>query len=173
MDPQVEFMTLFLKHQADLKAFLGSLVRDRHARDDLFQEVALTLWQKFDTYDRGRSFGGWARGVAAKKVLQRWERVERLPLPFPPEAVQALVDAYERSEAAESARADALEKCLESLSDKSRRLLAMRYEESLSLAQIAHAVGATLDAVHKALSRLRVRLQECVEQRLAAGEVSP
>ena len=47
MDPQNEFLTLFLEHQVGVRAFIGSLVRDRHTRDDLFQEVALTLWHEF------------------------------------------------------------------------------------------------------------------------------
>jgi RNA polymerase sigma-70 factor (ECF subfamily) len=164
-----EFITLFLKHQADLKAFIGSLVRDRHARDDVLQEVALTLWQRFSTYEPQRSFGAWARGIAAKKILQRWEKLDRMPQPFAPQVIQALLDAYERTAAAAPARSDALERCLQDLPDKSRRLLELRYEQALTLGEIARRVGSTLDAVHKALSRLRTRLQECVEQRLAAA----
>jgi RNA polymerase sigma-70 factor (ECF subfamily) len=173
MDGQATFLPLFLKHQAELKALIGSLVRDRHAREDVFQEVALTLWEKFADYDPRRPFGAWARGVAAKKILQRWERDGRFPLPFAPEALQAVLDAYERTEAAAPARNDALERCLEDLPEKSRRLLVLRYEHSLGLAEIAGQVGSTLDAVHKALSRIRTRLQVCVEQRMtAAGELS-
>jgi RNA polymerase sigma-70 factor (ECF subfamily) len=170
MDTHAEFMMLFLRHQAELKAFIGSLVRDRHARDDLFQEVALILWEKFSAYDPGRSFGAWARGIAAKKVMQSWEKAGRLPLPFAPAAIQALLDAFERTEASTSAQGVALERCMEDLPEKSRQLLALRYEQALSLGQIAERVGSTLAAVDKALARLRARLQECVEQRLAAGE---
>jgi RNA polymerase sigma-70 factor, ECF subfamily len=169
MESQVEFMTLFLRHQAEVKAFIGSLVKDRHARDDVFQEVALILWEKFPTYEPNRSFGAWARGIAAKKVLQRWEQARRLPLPFAPQTIQALLDAFERTEARVPAQSAALERCLEDLPEKSRRLLVLRYEQALNLKQIAQQVGSTLDAVHKALSRMRVRLQECVEQRLRAG----
>jgi RNA polymerase sigma-70 factor (ECF subfamily) len=168
MDRQVDFMSLFLRHQEDVRAFIGSLVRDRHARDDVFQEVSLVLWERFSAYDRSRSFGAWARGIAAKKIMQRWEQDGRHPLPFAPAAIQALLDAYERTEALSSARADALERCLEDVPEKSRHLLSLRYEHSLSLADIAREANSTLDAVHKALSRLRSRLQECVEQRLAA-----
>jgi RNA polymerase sigma-70 factor (ECF subfamily) len=171
VDPQVEFITLFLKHQGDLRAFIGSLVRDRHARDDTFQDVALTLWRKFATYDCQRSFGGWARGIAANTILQRWEKAGRAPTPFSPEAIQAIVEAYDRTEARASARQDALERCMERLPGKSRRLVEMRYGESLSLNQIAQRVGGTLGGVHKALSRIRTRLHECVERYSAAGEL--
>src|SRR5262249_44821527 len=128
MELHNEFLPLFLEHQVGVRAFIGSLVRDRHARDDLFQEVALVLWNEFPRYDRSRSFGAWARGLAANKVMQRWQKENRLPIPFPPEAIQALLDAYDRSEDSESQKAEALEQCLEQLPAKSRRLLALRYE---------------------------------------------
>jgi RNA polymerase sigma-70 factor (ECF subfamily) len=170
MGPHGEFLPLFLEHQVGVRAFIGSLVRDRHTRDDLFQEVALTLWHEFPRYDRTRSFGAWARGIAANKVLQRWHRDNRLPVPFAPEAIAALLDAYDRSEKVESLRAEALEQCLEQLPEKSRQLLALRYERSLKLAEIADRLKTTLDAVHKALSRIRDRLGRCVERRLAAAQ---
>jgi RNA polymerase sigma-70 factor (ECF subfamily) len=170
MDSQSAFLSLFLRHQVEVRAFIGALVRDRHAAEDVFQEVALTLWHEFGRYDRTRPFGAWARGIAAKKVLQRWHKDARRPVPFSPEAIQALLDAHERTETAASLRAEALEQCLEQLPEKSRRLLALRYEQSLKLAEIAGRLRASLDAVHKALCRLRARLQECVQRRLAAAQ---
>src|SRR5262249_49497912 len=141
MDQQEEFLRLFLTHQADVRAFVGSLIRDRHASEDVFQEVALTLWQEFHRYDRVRSFRAWAGGIAAKKVLQRWDKTSRLPVPFAPEAIQAVLDAYDRTEASASPRAEALQQCLEELPEKSRRLLALRYEKALKLHEIARHLG--------------------------------
>jgi RNA polymerase sigma-70 factor (ECF subfamily) len=170
MDPQGEFLKLFLEHMVGVQAFLGALVRDREARDDLFQEVALTLWHEFPRYDRTRPFGAWARGIAANKALQRLRKDARLPVPFPPASIQALLDAYDRTEGDDSLREEALRACLDELPEKSRRLLALRYEQSLKLHEIAARVRATLDAVHKALSRLRTRLQGCVRRRLAVAQ---
>jgi len=168
MDLQEDFLRLFLVTQSEIRAFIGSLIRDRHGCDDVFQEVALVLWKEFQRYDRSRSFGAWARGIAAKKVMQRWERLGRQPIPFSPQAMQAILEAYDRSEATALPQADALQRCLEQLPDKSRQLLVLRYEKSLKLGQIAQSANSSLDAVHKALSRIRQRLQECVERRLAA-----
>jgi RNA polymerase sigma-70 factor (ECF subfamily) len=168
LDAHSEFLKRFLQHESDLKAFIGSLIRDPHARDDLFQDVALVLWEKYVSYDPARSFGAWARGVAGKRIMQRWEREGRTPLPFSPQAIQAIADAYERTESSASDRAAALELCLERLPRRSRDLLALRYEQNLTLNEIAVRLGRTLDAVHKALSRIRSRLQECVQKRLAS-----
>jgi RNA polymerase sigma-70 factor (ECF subfamily) len=166
MNGQEDFLRLFLRHEGDLRAFIGSLVRDRHAREDVFQETCLTLWQEFARYDPARPFGAWARGVAANKIMRRWEKDKRFPTPFPPEAVMAVLDAYDRTEATADAGADALEQCLQRLPERSRRLLAMRYQRSLALEAIAAAVESTLEAVQKALSRIRIRLAECVREKL-------
>src|SRR5262249_51402554 len=147
LDAHSEFLKRFLQHESDLKAFIGSLVRDPHARDDVFQDVALVLWEKYSSYDATRSFGAWARGIAGKRVMQRWEREGRTPLPFSPRAIEAIADAYERTASNASDRAGALELCLESLPRRSRDLLTLRYEQSLTLNEIATRLGRTLDAV--------------------------
>ena len=45
----------------------------------------------------------------------------------------------------------------------------MRYEESLKLKDIAERVAGTLDAVHKALSRIRDGLRGCMDRELGLG----
>jgi RNA polymerase sigma-70 factor (ECF subfamily) len=168
MDRHEEFLRLFLKSELEIRAFTRSLVRDWHACDDVFQDVALTLWKEFDRYDASRSFAAWARGVAANKILQRWDKVSRVPVPFSPDAIQAISDAYDRSEAAAPHQAEALQHCLQRLPEKSRRLLILRYERSFKLDAIARELGATLDAIAQALSRLRSRLRKCMIDWLAA-----
>jgi RNA polymerase sigma-70 factor (ECF subfamily) len=181
MDRHEEFLRLFLTHQGDVRAFVGSLLRQPAARDDVVQETALVLWRKFDTFDPSRSFGAWARGIAANLVRQRLEKDGRHAQTLPPEVLPAIVAAYDRTElggpegpngdSPQQSRRDALELCLKELPDKSRSLLTMRYEEGLSSAKAAERVGSTADAIHKALSRIRLKLEACIQRRLRlAGE---
>ena len=102
----------------------------------------------------------------AKEILKRRDKKRRYPVLFSPEALAALVEAFDRVEAAPTDQHVALEQCLEKLPDRSRRLLKLRYEQSLKLREVAEVLGASLDSVHKALSRLRDRLRDCVERRL-------
>jgi RNA polymerase sigma-70 factor (ECF subfamily) len=144
------------------------MIRDRHAREDLFQETALALWRDIGRYDPSRPFGAWARGVAAHKVLQGWAKARRVPVTLTPEAIQAVGEACERVECDAGVEQEALRKCLDELSGKSRHLLELRYEKSLQLDEMARLLESTLGAVHKSLSRIRQHLQRCVEFRLAA-----
>jgi RNA polymerase sigma-70 factor (ECF subfamily) len=166
MADDARFLKLLLQHQEDLRAFIASTVRDRAAAEDLFQDVCLALWQGFASYDPARPFGAWARGVAFHKVLQAREKTRRLPLAFSPEAVQAVLDAYDRAEP-EPADLEPLRDCIGRLPERSRELLALRYGQALALSEIARRVGGTLDAVHKTLSRIRAALQECLQRKAA------
>ena len=168
MDDRNTFLRTLLAHEADLRAFIGSLVRDRHAREDVFQDVAVTLWRQADRYDPARSFGAWARGVAANKILQRRREDLRFPVVFLPETIQAVLQAFDRTEHDAPGRPEALAECLKQLPEEPRRLLALKYEEDLHADQIAQRVGRTLDAVYRALSRIRAALEECVRRRMAS-----
>jgi len=170
MDRQEHFLRLFLQHQADVRAFIGSLVREPQARDDLFQEVALVCWRDFARYDPARSFGAWARGIAANKVKQAWAKASHTPMPFSPETVDAILAAFDRTAADVSPRLDALRECVDELPERPRRLLAFRYQHALSPAEIARRLESTRDAVYKALARLRARLEDCIRRRLALRE---
>jgi RNA polymerase sigma-70 factor (ECF subfamily) len=168
MNDSPEFLPLFLTHQGDLRAFIGALVRDPQAREDIFQNVSLTLWESFDRYDRGRSFGAWARGIAAKKVMHEHRRNARFPLLLPPEAIQAVADAYDRTESAGGPRQAALSECLRRLPAKTREILTLRYDGELSGEGIALRTGTSLAAVHQTLSRARAALSDCIRLKLNA-----
>lgn len=162
------FLTQFLRCEADLRAFIGAMVRDVHAREDVFQEVALTLWRHFSRYDSSRPFGAWARGVAANKLLERYRGDRRLPMVLSPAAILKLAEAADRRESHPAPGFEALEHCLGKLPEKSRHLLTLRYSRAQPLAAIAAEFRATQAAVYQALSRLRRRLQVCMQRFLAA-----
>ncbi|MBM4155842.1 MAG: sigma-70 family RNA polymerase sigma factor [Lentisphaerae bacterium] len=166
-DNQRHFLSHFLRHQDDIRAVIASMVRDRTACDDVFQEVALVLWRKFDEFDATRSFGAWARGIAVRKVLQSFDKTRRTPVPFAPETIDAILAAFDAEEPDGSPRDAALVTCIGKLPEKSRSLVALRYDEGLSLDAIARRIASTLDAVNKALSRIRSALRDCIEREVA------
>ena len=86
MSTRDDFLEHFLRHEADLKAFIGSLVPDSHLRADVFQDVALTLWQQIDSYDPARATGPQAqdRRQAGDRVTVGPRSVVVLSGPRPP-----------------------------------------------------------------------------------------
>ena len=169
MANQEEFLETFLKHEGNLRAFVAAVVKNCEDREDVFQETALALWQTYDQYDPQRPFGAWARGVAAKKVLQCRTRSGRVPTPFSPETIGVIVDALERRESRQPpwpAALDALERCAKLLPDRAREILGLRYREGWSVGRIAEHFGSTPAALTMSFTRIRARLQDCVERLL-------
>lgn len=171
MTGKAEFLEHYLAHENGLRTLVRALVRNRSEFEDVFQRVVLTLWQKFESYDSARPFGPWARGVAAKEVLRVRRENGRLPTPFSPEVVQAILDAFDRQSpmAQDSSRElEALECCIAALPSRWQRLVDLRYREGLDLADLADRIGGTLAATQRDLSRARQRLATCIKQRLTA-----
>ena len=166
---QEQFLEAFLKYEANLRAFIAALVRNRQDCEDVFQETAITLWKKCGEYDPQRPFGAWAKGVAANKILQFRTKAGRVPTPFSPKTIVAIVDAVERKESCQPqwpTAIDAMEECEKTLPEQSRAILAFRYKEGWSIAQIAERLASTASAVTMALSRVRARLYDCVQRHL-------
>ena len=141
MDRTGQFLKLFLAHEAEVRAFIGALVRERVAREDVFQDVAVALWEGFDRYDPARPFGAWARGVASNKILQQRRRDARSPIAFSPETIEAVRDAFDRTDVPAGEREEALEECLRRLPERSAEILSLRYSHGASAASDRLAIA--------------------------------
>lgn len=176
MNTARRFEKLFLAHEADLRAFIASVVRLPSAREDVLQEVALALWRNFHRYEAARSFGAWARGIARHKVFDQLRRDSRCLLTLGPEAVEALDRAFGEETPPSSSFPDAQEtetalaECLGNLPARSTDLLTRRYTGGEEISQLAARFGTSATAIYQQLSRLRTALGDCIRRRLARRE---
>lgn len=173
MSSQADFLHFYRQAEPDLRAFIGSVIRDPHGREDVLQEVSRTLWQKFDEFDLTRTFGAWARGIAGRKMLETGRRNARFPLVFAPETVALLMEAFDETDEHAAAQEAALKLCMESLPERPRRILAARYEERWPCERIGQELGLKVKAVHQVLSRLRKALRHCITARIEADDFRP
>ena len=162
------FLPHFLAVQSDLRAFIGAAVRDAATREDVFQEVAMILWKKFELYDPARPFGAWARGIATRKILEDRRTQSKLPECCTAETLEALSHGFVADEAESpwQDRERALNYCLEHLPERSARFIRDRYNHSQPVETIATEAGLSVDALYQTLSRLRRQLRDCVHRRL-------
>ena len=81
MDHQEEYLKLLFANELEIRAFIGSLVRSAHDCDDLFQEVALTLWKEFDphakTYQSLSKLGESVRRLSEEITSSRRTRAKK------------------------------------------------------------------------------------------------
>ena len=162
------FLRLFTASEGSLRAFVRSLVPTIADANEVMQEVALVLWQKFGEYGVGEDFRRWAFGVAKYKVLA-WQRDrQRDRHLFVEEFLEVLSqDATCRSDLL-SAQREALQHCLKKLTPGERNLLQDTYDSGPSIESRAGAEGRTAAAVYQQLHRIRVALIKCTRAVLAA-----
>ncbi len=161
-----------------LKAYLHSLLRDKSAVDDLFQETLLVAWRKLDEVDRTRPFGPWLRAVAYRLVLAHSRREQRFPV-CSDEGVQSILE--QRFDAIDSQLRDtwgekieALNDCLNALSSTHRDAIDGRYFRDLRTNALAEHLGISFEACKKRLTRARRLLAECLSRKgmTVSAEVS-
>ncbi len=169
-DRNEAFVRIFAANQRRIHAFIMMLVPRAADADDIFQEVSLEVWRKFDAFTIGTDFVAWANQFSRFLVLKHFAKQRRLGrLVFDERVLELLAVEAASSLAHADDRLDALRQCLDKLPAKSKNLLAMRYESELKTCrEVAARMGRSADAVYKALSRLHDAILECVEGRLAA-----
>lgn len=161
IEDRSQFLKLFLKVQPAVRSYLLSLLRNGVDADDVFQEVSLVLWERFGDYDDRHPFLNWAFGIARNHAA-RWRRAApRARAWLPPEVEEKLAVTYAEIEDDLAPRRTALRTCVEQLGARARDLLSMRYEKLWSLQQIGQARGMSLNAVNKALGKIRKALSDC------------
>src|SRR5512136_1951804 len=74
---QQRFLTLFLRSEREIFRYVAALVPNVGDAEDIVQQAAMSLWEKFDAYDPTQPFTTWACRFALKKARQWIERRQR------------------------------------------------------------------------------------------------
>ncbi len=165
----------FIHDRHRLGAFVGGLLRDAHAAEDVIQEVWVRLAAEVEKGTVIENQPAWCRGVARNLILKHWRTQQTAKVVADSEVMEAFLAQVETafSEADENAddewqrRQQALDDCVAALPEKSRRMLSLRYEARKSVEEVARTTGQSFDAVTKSLYRLRQVLTDCVERKLS------
>lgn len=166
---QSSFIKLLNESQNRLFAYLYAHVLNMADAEDLYQQVALVLWQKFDQFEPGTDFGSWGIRVAELTIKNFLRGKRRSKIFFSDEVMQRIVDRQsEISQGAAVARTEALQSCLKRLPQRDRQLVERCYGGDFKIKEIADDEGRTAGAVYTALCRIRQALLACIERTVAA-----
>ncbi|MFP6612819.1 MAG: sigma-70 family RNA polymerase sigma factor [Pirellulales bacterium] len=164
-------LKMALDCRAELTAYARSLLGNYAATDDVVQEAMIVVVNKFDQFQEGTSMLAWCRSIVRIEVLrerQRHQRERTLVERLLDDTIDAAFEEFQTARRRDDARSrrEALERCFERVPERGRRVLSARFVDELSYQQIGERVGMTIEAVRKALFRLKRQVRSCVETSL-------
>jgi RNA polymerase sigma-70 factor, ECF subfamily len=160
-----------LECRVELVAYARSLLGNYTAAEDAVQDATLVVVRKFDQFREGTSMLAWCRSIVRLEVLrmkQQWQRDWTLAERLLDDAIDAAFDEFQTAHDRDDAETwrQALERCLQRVPERGRRVLTARFVDELSYHQIGERLGMTIEAVRKALFRLKQHVRSCVEANL-------
>ena len=172
-DDHARFMRLFLRSEKEIFRYVAALAPKAADAQDIVQQTAIALWRKFDQYDPAQPFTPWACRFALYEARQFLRRDQRWGALLDDDLVDelaarrlALGDEMER-------RFAHLSDCLQKLPPAQRETVESYYYRGTPVEQLADATGRSVDALYKALQRIRQALLLCVARAMKAdGEAS-
>ncbi|MBA2114981.1 sigma-70 family RNA polymerase sigma factor [Bremerella alba] len=166
------FVREFACHEEAIRAYVRRLVPSRADCDDILQEVAIVLWEKFDEFHEEGNFRSWAFGFARYKVLSWLRDNGRRRLVLDSDVVAMIADESIEEDSHLEAQRLALRSCFGKLPSEQRSLVANAYSPDVKIQEIAATSGRSTAGFYQWLYRIRQMLLECVQRQLAS-EANP
>lgn len=160
---QQQFLSLFLRSEREIFRYVAALVPNVADAEDIVQQTAIALWEKFEAYDSTQPFTPWACRFALNKARQWIERRQRWQALLQGGLAEELARRREELRPEFESRLKHLEGCLAKLPKAQRALIEGYYYRRSDIDHLSQESGRTVEATYKALQRIRQSLLVCVE----------
>jgi len=165
------YIQLLLKHQQQLFGFILAIHPNFADTEDIFQETACVMLQKFDKFEPTSNFLAWGCKIARYEVLKYRQRKSGNAVCLSEEAMQQLQLYYDEVVSGVDDRLKALEGCVGKLAANDQALLRMRYQDGCRINEIADKIGRPVPGMYKVMARIHNALRLCVQRTLRAWQM--
>lgn len=172
-DRTEEFIALLSEHSREIYSAILRLVLNPNEADDIYQETNLVLWREFERFESGTNFASWAYRIAVNQVLTWRKKRQRDRLTFGCEFLEEIAKDMDPSVFVLDRQKKLLAVCLRQLPKPHQELIALRYANQVEAETIARRRRQTVNAVYRALQRIRQALFRCMEKRQEQHEHEP
>ena len=162
------FFQLYGNCQNRIFGFLLMMVHNENDAEELLQETAAAMWEKFDNFEQGTNFTAWAITIARHKAINFLRKKTRLRPLLSDDIYKRISELEAKEEEDNSDRASALKKCMKTLKDSDQKLLQMRYEYEMSMSNIAELFGRSKIGIYQTLARIHNLLYLCIKKTMKA-----
>ena len=160
------FSKLYRENQRLIYSYIFSVMADKTAADDIFQETGIVLWKKFSEFEEGTSFLHWAKAIAYFKIKEYRKKHSRDKLVLSEELVTQLNNQAEEIQEGLNKRQRQLTDCVQNLPDHNRSIVKSFYEEKKTANELAEKLGRSIFAIRKSIHKIRKKLFECIDHKL-------
>jgi len=152
-------------YQWDLWGLASYYLRDLSLVQDVVQRAFINAYFSLSRFDRSRDFWPWLKTIAKNEV-----RKELRKTVSGAQTRERYADHVAASTALKQLEADRsdelktyLEECMDGVPEHHHE---MYYKFGKTMAELAQQTERSVDAVKKALSRVRIQLRDCIEQKV-------
>jgi RNA polymerase sigma-70 factor (ECF subfamily) len=168
---------LIRRYQAYVFRLCCLVMRNEQDAEDMTQETFLRACRALPRYQsrEGSSFEAWLYRIAVNCCRSRMRRKWYQMLPWPEPAPQIMAEPDEQPERRVEQnewRAEILD-AIDSLGDKHRMVVVLRYYAGMSNEEIAEALGLPSGTVRSRLFTARERLRQVLEESESRSEQVP
>ena len=163
-DPR-DFIRLLMENERRIYAYIRTLLGNAADAEDVLQESSIVMWDKFSDFDQQNgNFIAWSFKIAYFTAQNFRRKQGRSKLVYSNAVFDGIADRTPDMIPALDQRHELLAGCIEKLSDADRQLLRLRYVLDSSIESTAEQSGRTIQAIYRALSRMRSNLFDCVNR---------
>ncbi|MCE5184690.1 MAG: sigma-70 family RNA polymerase sigma factor [Planctomycetaceae bacterium] len=160
-----EFLQLLMSNQMRIYAFILSLVRNYEDADDIMQDTANTMWQKYPDSQPINDFAAWSMKIAYYKILDHRKRQKTdSRIQFNSELFEKIVPIAQEIHSRQDSRTDRLKRCLQRLSEREFKLVDLRYYQNIKPKEISSLLDMSILNVYKSMARVHGHLLECMQR---------
>jgi RNA polymerase sigma-70 factor, ECF subfamily len=166
-----EITLQIMRYRSMIFGYILAQTADYNGAEDVFQDVCMTICEKYPEFKQGTNFKAWAMEITRFKLMTYYHGQKRGMMQLTEDIAEDLGEhpAWLEGEKPFAEEQAALRKCLAKLTEKNRSLVVKRYGEGLAPRAIAEFLHWTAESVYVALSRLRVTLEKCIKEQMSTG----
>ncbi|MCK4999644.1 MAG: sigma-70 family RNA polymerase sigma factor [Anaerohalosphaera sp.] len=164
------YLSLLSSHYCKLHAYVLCMTTNVVDTDDILQDVALVMWEKFEEYEPGTDFVAWAKAIARYKILNFRKKQGRLKLQLDEKVIEYLHKDGEIQNNIMDDKLAALKSCIKKLPRNDKVIVKFMYFEKKSVKQIALSIGVSLHSTYRKISKIHSILLGCVQRTIRSGE---
>ncbi len=158
------------RYQAKLRRYITRLgVKNPDDQEDVLQEIFIKVYRNLNSFDPSLSFSSWVYRIAHNEAVSWYRRLKVRPEGYLVADSEALLGLLAHDGEGPEVRAErehdarSVQTALESLEEKYRVVLVLRYFEYLEYEDISHVlkvpVGTVGTLIHRAKKQLRQKLE--------------